>query len=308
MNRDTQFLSSVRLLMCAGLTLCTLTSCRDELTKELVINTPTQRIIATKTLFLGISGVRPAVVDTVRIQGKIYESAAFDSTTFTYDQQDRLIRLDLLQSRSHGPNYSGEGELLIQNTQLRDYSYQPPNLLLTETDKGQTTPTFSQSRLDGSSRRIASRSWYDSGNFATVKDTLQLYSPEGILISSQRIILSTGYPRQTHRQTSTLTAGNIAQTTSLYDESGKISITTTYAYDLTHTGPLATQTMFGENSRHALVRATTVRNVLGVIDGYEYTYANEYDLSGRMIRQTTYYQPSGSLQRELRTLTKFYYQ
>lgn len=307
MKRYTKSPYSVTHLIFLGLALLTFSSCRDKPTDEVVAKIPTQRVIATKKMFLGISGVRPAVVDTVIIQGKIYESAGYDSTTFEYDQQDRLVRLNFIQNYFYGPDYPGGGENTVHTGRLSDYSYQPPNLVLRDTYEGQAQPTFSQSQLDGSYRRMASRTLYDAANSATYKDTLQLYSPEGLLISSRRIVTSS-YPRQTYQQTSTLTDGNIVQTTTSCEEPWPMSMTTTYTYDLSHKGPLATMTMFGESSRHALLRATTVRNLFGIIDSYEYTYANEYDSTGRMVRQTTYYQPSGSTKREIQTLTKIHYQ
>lgn len=108
-------LYSGKLLLLVGMILLTLTSCQKEPLDPLVVNYPTQRVIATKTFYLGIYGAKPPLVDTVIIQGKIYQSAASDSTTFQYDQLDRLVRLDLLQVYSNGSDYPGEKAVTTRN-------------------------------------------------------------------------------------------------------------------------------------------------------------------------------------------------
>ena len=307
MNRYMKRLYSVKPLLAIGLTLLTLMSCEDEPTHALVVNFPTQRVIATKTFYLGIYGSQPPLVDTVVIHSKTYQSAAFDSTTFQYDEQDRLIRLNLLQVYSHGSDYPGEQAVTTRNVLQTEYVYLTDKLLIWTGHQGETKyPT--EALLDQSQRRIASRSWYDPAGFVTVNDTLQTYSTEGLLINTQRILTGASYPRQTIGQLSLVGAGNIVQTSTSFVETGQAFETTTYEYDLSRRGPLSTTTMLGENSRNALLRATTLRHEQSHTSSYEYTYYNEYDQKGRLVRQTKYYQSPGALQRELQTLTKFYYQ
>ncbi len=270
----------------------------------------TQRVRATKTLYLGIYGNRPPLVDTVIIQGTSYQSAAFDSTTFQYDQQDRLIRLNLLQLYSHGSDYPGQEAKTIRNAHWTEYVYQTNKLLMRTGYESQTTPPVDVywALLDASQRRIASRSWYDAASFTTAHDTLQTYSSEGLLISSLQILTRAGFAPQTIRQTALVEAGNVVQMSTSFVETGQAFETTTYEYDLSHQGPLSTTTMYGKSSRNALLRATTVRYEPSSSSRYEYTYSNEYDQRGRLLRQTDYYQSPGATHRKLQTLTKFYYQ
>ena len=285
-----------------------LSACRTTQPDIKPVSALTQRVRATKTWYLGVYGPTPALVDTLIIQGKPYQSAAFDSTTFQYDQQDRLIRLNLLQSYSYGADYPGDKPKTIRNSRWTEYTYEFARLLMREGSEGETSPRVYPALLDVSQRRIVSRTWYDPASFTTVHDTLQMYSPEGILIHSLKILTRAGFQRQTIRQLTTVKDSNIVQTSTSYVETNQAFETTTYDYDLSHRGPLSTTTPFGERSRNALLRATTVQYESGGSIRYESTYYNEYDPNGRLVRQTMYYQPPSATQREIHTLTKFYYQ
>lgn len=302
------WLHSKKSLFFGLLTWLALTSCRDESTSITNERSATQRVIATKTFYLGIAGSKHPVVDTITIQGKNYLSAAFDSTLFQYDSQDRLVRRDWLQVHARGADYPGDVAKTTINAHWTTYNYQDSSLIIRQGYAGEAGSQLYRCLLDASQRRITSQTYFDPGSFNTIHDTLRNYSAQGLLTNRRQIATRPGLQTQTIQQISVVEGNNVVQTSSSFVELGQPFEHTTYEYDLSHKGSLSTMTMEGETSDNVLLRATTIRYGQNEITRYDYTYYNEFDQRGRLVRQTRYYQSPSKNQPEIQTLTLFYYQ
>ncbi|GAB3961773.1 hypothetical protein GCM10028805_61430 [Spirosoma harenae] len=246
-----------------------------------------------------ISSVKNAIkLGTILINGVTYSYSGIDSTTYSYDNLGRQIGRRLLQRTVSEPN--SQTDLRFESTY--QYTYTPTTVI------EQMPAQRVENPLDASQLRYASCSlpYFDRPN--VLADTLRQYSPEGILVGSTSIDRSVN-PRSPliYRRVALVDQGDVVKITLTYDQQTTPYEVTTLSYDRSHYGPLTTQPLHGETSRHALL-TKVVTSYWGLqTDRYTFTYANVYDQQGRLVQQTESYQSANSQQAELRSLTRFYY-
>ncbi|GAB2545087.1 hypothetical protein GCM10027085_40850 [Spirosoma aerophilum] len=246
-------------------------------------------------------------LDTLTITGKTYYVSSIDSTRFTYDQQDRLLRLEI-QKTSQGSayptmkfppyQYKSQSTFTYQNRRLTELSEEGINL----------KPVIG---LDSDLRRIEFKQTRNSLGALQLVETLRTYSPEGILSYRRRTLYTAGLKPLVDEEHSTVKDGNVVQTILMlleyYGPANKVYETTDYEYDLNRVGAPAMYTFEGETSRNALLKKTLTRTYLSSVDRYEFTYSNEYDAQGRLVAQVEYLRTNNAPDREIKYLTRYYY-
>ncbi|GAB3776593.1 hypothetical protein GCM10028818_22530 [Spirosoma horti] len=264
-------------------------------------NPPTQRPKATTTLYLDLTA-NLVNLDTVQMGGIVYSVLAQDSMRFSYDNQQRLIKVDLTHSSQ---DY---GKKIISPTVSSTYAYQNNQLsgreYFTETYAGRPF----QYPLDSSNHRVLAYTRY--GYSFVDYDSLRQYSGEGILLNALQTSFNPSFPnikRQIPNSKATIEGGNITHSEVYSSWTSDLVKINRFSYDMNHYAALATFPFLGETSRNVLLRKTVITYYGNEVDTSNYIYTNEYDNQGRLIRQYEMRVSKDSPIGSERRLTKFYY-
>ncbi|WP_461092073.1 hypothetical protein [Spirosoma gilvum] len=276
--------------------LLALDGCNQPSIDQLPSQPPTQRVGAVVKLYLGKPHSQTGI-DTVLFNGVIYPVNAIDSTSFAYDNQQRLIRQQLSQT------YEANGRKLTSMAPLTMYRYQDGYLQVLRDGYASKFP------LDSTRQRVTS---YTRPSYSFVDvDTLRSYSGEGILVRALQASYNTSYPSINYFRPNrkvALEAGNMIRLETYSSYTGALESVTRFIYDNKHFAPLAALTFLGETSRNVLLRKTEI-NYLGDVVAYtaEYVYTNHYDQQGRLVSQLEYAETKNASYAGSYTLTRYYY-
>lgn len=276
--------------------LLTLEGCKQPSIDQLPTQPPTQRIRAMATFYLSKSPFQTSI-DTVLFNEVIYPVIAIDSTSFTYDSQQRLIGQQLKQS------FEANGRKVILTAPANSYRYQDGYLQVLRDGYSAKFP------LDSTHQWLTS---YTRPSYSFVDvDTLRSYSREGILVSALQDSYNPSYPSIKYVQPNckvAVEAGNRIRLETYSSTTGALESVTRFIYDNQHFSPLATLTFLGETSRNALLRKTEIRYLAnGEVSTTEYVYTNQYDQQGRLASQLEYIESNHASYPGWYTLTRYYY-
>uniref|UniRef100_UPI003B3B6948 hypothetical protein n=1 Tax=Spirosoma sp. TaxID=1899569 RepID=UPI003B3B6948 len=271
-----------------------LTSCRQETRLPEPTSAPTHRPTAITVFYIN-PGKKAIQLGTIDVSGVNYGYSAIDSTTYRYDKLGRQLSRRLVQRQASETT----PKTALLNEVTYQYTYAPTTVI------EQTPSQRVENPLDASQLRYASYSQTYFDRFQVLVDTLRHYSAEGILVSSTTINRSVN-PVITKRAC-LVDQGDVVKISLTYGQQSDPYEVTTLSYDRSHYGPLTTQPLDGETSRHALLTKVVTSYWGRQTDRSSFTYRNEYDQQGRLVQRSESFQPANGQPTELRSLTRFYY-